>query len=125
MRISAGTYRLVAPFIKDKALHVDSEALELNSANVQKVAQTVRESRKPLMPPAEAAPPEPAAAPIPSERLNMLSRHAREIVTEFQEVPRFRREADASLVFESQLGGTLVKLHADPEFVGLEMGEVL
>ena len=124
VRISAGTYRLVAPFINDKMLQVEGEALELSSANVQKVAQSVRESQKALMPPAEAAPPEPAAAPIPAERLNMLSRHAREIVTEFQEVSRFRREADPSLAFESQLRGTLIGLCCELQRVGLEIGVV-
>jgi hypothetical protein len=68
VRISAGTYRLVAPFIKDQALHFQEEALELNSANVQKVAKSVRESRRALPPPAgpaaAAAPEAPAAVPI-------------------------------------------------------------
>ncbi len=120
VRISAGTYRLVAPFIKEKALRVDGETLELNSANVQKVAQSVRDSRKALLPPAEAEP-----APPPADRLSALSRHARELVAEFREVNKLRRETGASIVFESQLRGTLARLHSDLKYVGLEMGEVL
>jgi hypothetical protein len=124
VRISAGTYRLVAPFIKDKALHVEGETLELNSANVQKVAQSVRESRKALMPPAQPAPPEAAAAPAPSERLAVLSRHAMEIVAEFREVAEVRQEAEHRLAFESQLRGVLICLSTDLKRVGLELGVV-
>ena len=125
VRISAGTYRLVAPFIKDKMLQVEGEVLELNSANVQKVAQSVRDSRKALMPPAEPAPPEPAAAPTPAEGLAALSRHAIDIAAEFREVAKARRHGQVSLIWESQLRATLVSLCCDLERVGLEMGVVL
>jgi hypothetical protein len=117
VRISAGTYRLVAPFIKDKTLHVDGDALELNSANVQKVAQSVRVSRQALMPPA-------APAPLPEERLATLSRHAMEIVAEFREVAKVRPDAKHRLAFESQLRGTLICLCTDLKRVGLEIGVV-
>ena len=120
VRISAGTYRLVAPFLQDKSLHVDGEVLELNSANVQKVAGSVRGSRKALMPPATPAPP----APLASDRLAALGRHAMEIVTEFRETAKAGREAKASLGFESQLRGTLVSLCCDLKRVGLEIGVV-
>ena len=46
VRISGDTYRLVAPFIQEKALRVEGEVLELNSANVQEVARRVRDSRR-------------------------------------------------------------------------------
>jgi hypothetical protein len=124
-RISAETYRVVAPFISDQALHLEGEVLELNSANVQKVAQSVRDSRKALMPPAEPAPPEPAAAPTPAEGLAALSRHAIDIAAEFREVAKARRHGQVSLIWESQLRGTLVSLCCDLERVGLEMGVVL
>ncbi len=128
VRISASTYRLVAPFIKDKALHVDGETLELNSANVQKVAQSVRDSRKALMPPAEAAgtaPPEPAPAPAPAEHLSTLNHHVTEILAEFRAVNRLRREAEVPLVWESQLQAALLRLHCELRRVGFEMGVVL
>ena len=123
VRISAGTYRLVAPYIKDKALHVEGEALELNSANVQKVAQSVRESRKALMPPAEPEPPA-APAPLPEERLATLSRHAAEIVPEFREVAKVRRDAKQRPLFESQLRGVLIGLCAELRRAGMEIGVV-
>jgi hypothetical protein len=129
VRISAGAYRLVAPFIKDKALQVDGEVLELNSANVQKVAQSVRDSQKALMPPAEAEAavlaPAPAPAPGPLERLAVLGRHATDVLAEFREVSRFRRAPDVSPIWESQLRATLARVHAELERVGLEMGLVL
>ena len=61
VRISGDTYRLVAPFIQEKALRVEGEVLELNSANVQEVARRVRESRRAL-----PAPAQPAPAPAPA-----------------------------------------------------------
>ena len=75
------------------------------------------------MPPAEPVAPEPA--PVPAEHLNTSSRHAGELVAEIREVSRLRREADTSLVFESQLRATPTKLHADLEYGGLEMGAAL
>jgi hypothetical protein len=124
VRISADTYRLVAPFIQDKALYVEGEMLELNSANVQKVAQSVRGSRKALMPPAEPAPPEPAATPAPSDRLAALDRSVTEIVAEFREAAKARREVKPSLLYESELRGTLSRLRAELKLVGLEIGVV-
>jgi succinate dehydrogenase flavin-adding protein (antitoxin of CptAB toxin-antitoxin module) len=122
VRISPDTYRLVAPCIKDKALQVGGEALELNSANVQKVAQSMRESRKALMPPAEPAPPEPAVTAPPEERLATLIRHAAETVSQFREVAKVRRDAKQRLVFESRLRGVLIVLCAELKGVGLEIG---
>ena len=69
VHISADTYRLVAPFIQDKALRVEDEVLELNSANVQKVARSVRGLQRALPPPAEPeAEPEPGPRPRPRRK---------------------------------------------------------
>jgi hypothetical protein len=125
VRISADTYRLVAPFIKEKTLRVEGGALELNSANVQKVAQSVRDSRKALMPPAQPAPPEPAAAPGAPERLAKLGRHAMDIVDEFREVAKLRREAQVSLAWESELRATLICLSTKLTRFGHEIGVVI
>jgi len=124
VRISAGTYRLVAPFIKDKALELDGGKLELNSANVQKVAESVRGSRKALMPPVPAPPVPPVPAPAPSERLAALSRHVTQIVCEFREAAKLRREVECPILFESELRGTLSRLCSEMKRVGLEIGVV-
>jgi len=130
VRISPGTYRLVAPFIKDKALELNGETLELNSANVQKTAQRVRDSQKALMPPAASAP-APVAAPVAapaepaaSDRLAAVGRHATGIVAEFRATAKAGRGAQAGPVFESQLRGTLIGLCAELQRFGLEIGVV-
>jgi len=114
VRISAGTYRLVAPLIRDKALRVEGEVLELNSANVQRVAKSLRESRRALPAPApepepvpEPEPEAPAEVPILSDRLNALHRRAVGVIAEFREIARDSREAEPSLIFHSMLRGTL------------------
>jgi hypothetical protein len=132
VHISADTYRLVAPFIQDKALRVEDEVLELNSANVQKVARSVRGSQRALPPPAgpEAAPepapaPEaPAAAPALSDRIDALHRHAMGIAAEFREVAKDCREAEDRTALESMFRSTLVLACCELTRVGLENGVV-
>jgi hypothetical protein len=124
VRISAGTYRLVAPFIKEQTLHFRDEVMELNSANVQKVAKAVRESRRALPPPAGPAPapaPEaPAAVPILADRLDAATRRAAGVIAELREVARDARETEPSLEFQSMFLGTLVHLCSELKRVGLE-----
>jgi len=123
VRISAATYRLVAPFIKDKALHFQDDVLELNSANVQRVAGCVRESRRELpAPPAAPAPaPEaPAAVPILSDRLDAVTRRATGVVAEFREIARDAQEAEPSLAFQSMFLGSLAYLCTELRRVGLD-----
>ena len=45
-RISPETYRAIAPAVKDGALHVDGEAIELNAENSRKVAAAVSRLRR-------------------------------------------------------------------------------
>jgi hypothetical protein len=117
-------YRLVAPFIVEKALHIEGEVLELNSANVQKVARSVRESRRALMPPAEAAPEEPAAVPMLSDRLAALDRRVTEIVAEFREVAKDAREAENPPALRSLFSATVIRLGCELKQVSLENGVV-
>jgi hypothetical protein len=116
VRISPDTYRLVAPFIQDKALCVGGEVLELNSANVQKVARTVRESQRAL----------PAAAEDPSLscRLSALHRHAMGVAAEFREVARECRKSEDALMFQSMFRSTLVLACCELQRVGFENGVV-
>ena len=140
VHIPADTYRLVAPFIADKALRVEGETLELNSANVQKVARGVRESQRALPPPAgaeaavpEAAPvpapapeppaePAPAAAPTLSDRLSALDRSITGVIAEFREIARDSRASETSLLFQSKFRGTLIRISCELQRVGYENG---
>ncbi len=130
VHISADTYRLVAPFIQDKALRVEDEVLELNSANVQKVARSVRGSQRALPPPAEPeaapapAPEAPTAAPALSGRIDALHRHAMGVAAEFREVAKDCREAEDRTAFESMFRSTLVLACCELTRVGLENGVV-
>jgi len=45
-RISAETYRAIAPAVKDGALHVDGEAIELNAENSRRVSAAVARLRR-------------------------------------------------------------------------------
>ncbi len=120
VRISPDTYRLVAPFIQDKTLRLEGETLELNSANVHRVARGVRESRRAL--PAPAAEPEPEPAPALSCRLSALHRHAVEVAAEFREVARECRKAEDAAMFQSMFRSTLVLACCELQRVGFENG---
>src|SRR5438874_1687410 len=45
-RISPETYRAIAPAVKDGALHVDGEAIELNAESSRRVADAVSRFRR-------------------------------------------------------------------------------
>jgi hypothetical protein len=112
VRISADTYRLVAPLIQDKALHVDGEVLELNSANVQTVAKSVRAKRG-LLPP--------AAAPDLAALMDALDRSAVHLVSQFREVAQAVRDSKSGPLCDSKLYQSVVLLHADLDGLLLEM----
>ncbi len=122
VRISADQYRLVAPFIVDRALHIEGEVLDLNSANVQKVARTVRESQLALLPPAEV----PAEVPHVSvaDRLAALDLRVKETVAEFREAARSVRGAGRPVLSESMFRGAFIRLSSEMKRVGLENGIV-
>ena len=123
-RISPDTYRLVAPFIQDKTLRVEGQALELNSANVQKVARTVRGSQRALPPPAAPAPEASAAAPTLSDRLDALHRHAMGVAAEFRKVAEDCHEAEHREAYQSMFRSTLILVCAELRRVSLEKGVV-
>jgi hypothetical protein len=127
VRISPDTYRLVAPFIQDKALRVEGETLELNSANVQKVARNVRESQRALPPPAETAPAETAPADehqILSDRLDALHRNAKAVIAGYREFAKDCRKAENPILIEGMLCGSLIVVGLDMKRLSLENGVV-
>ena len=128
VRISGDTYRLVAPFIQEKALRVEGEVLELNSANVQEVARRVRESRRALPAPAQPAPAPapalPAAPPNFSNRLDALYLRAKAMVAEFREMGTASQKTECPIISQSMFGATLDGLRRDLQRVSNENGMV-
>lgn len=86
-RISADTYRALEPSIKDGALHLKGEAIQLEPRNAQKVAQAVAELRAAL--PAAATPAVKQTRSLETtERLADIDLRCERIVTELQEISR-------------------------------------
>ena len=76
-RISPATYRLVAPSIRDQALHHNGDAIALIPENAAQLAAAVAEIRKAVKTP--EAPP-----PPPEDPLARLERRCTELVKELE-----------------------------------------
>ena len=118
VKIPPATYRMIAPFIHDKALHYQAEVLELNAANVQKVADSVRASRA-LPAPAEQEAAETAAVGV--DKLANLDRSSRDIVAQFRNAARETREKPMA---HSQYRAVLERMTAELQRLSLENGLV-
>ncbi len=96
-RISAETYRAIAPSVQDNALHVNGEAIELKPENARKVAAAVAELRRAL----------PAGAPQQPvemhQRLAQLDRKCTAMLAEFEEISRKERRGENWLQFTATL----------------------
>jgi hypothetical protein len=108
-RISAETYRAVAPAVKDGALHVDGEAIELNPQNSHKVAAAVAQLRRAI--PGRTA----SHKTNPIEDLHRLSTA---ILQEFQKAARRERDGENW----PQFAATLERLRADLASIAAESG---
>jgi len=106
IRIRPEKYRLVAPYIKDNALHFNDEVLELNSANIHNVAQSIHESQQALLPTGDPAPAEDnSSSAILSERLSELDQRVSEIIGHFREVGDDVRHSPAlQSMFQAAIG---------------------
>jgi hypothetical protein len=82
-RISPETYRAIAPAVKDGALHVDGEAIELNAENSRKVAAAVSRLRRAI--------PGRTASRNPIEDLR---RRSIALVQEFEQIVRKERDGE-------------------------------
>jgi len=82
-RISPETYRAIAPAVKDGALHVEGEAIELNAENSRKVAAAVSRLRRAI--------PGRTASRNPIEDLH---RRSIALVQEFEEIVRKERDGE-------------------------------
>jgi hypothetical protein len=96
-RVSAETYRAIAPSIEDGVLHSDGDAIELTVENSRKVAATVAEFRRTL----------PGKKPAPQlpmhERLAELEKRCSAMIAEFEEVSEKERRGENWLLFTATL----------------------
>lgn len=96
-RISAETYRAIAPSIKDGALYFNGESIELNAENSREVAAAVAELRR-------ALPARKAARPIEMpERIEELDKRCTALLNEFRDISRMERNGENWLTFMSVL----------------------
>ena len=121
-RISADTYRAIAPSIQDGALHLKGEAIQLEPRNAQKVAQAVAELRGTLPPAGPAAAPpatkQTRALETP-ERLADIDKRCERIVSELREISREEFGKNSQL-FASTLNRVcraLIRIKMDNGFV--------
>jgi hypothetical protein len=121
-RISADTYRAIAPAIQDGALHLKGEAIQLEPRNAQKVAQAVAELRGTLPPAGPAAAP-PATKQTrtleATERLADIDERCQAIVSELREISR-EESGKHSQLFASTLDRAcraLIRLKIDNGFL--------
>jgi hypothetical protein len=56
VRISPAAFRAIAPYIKDGALHLNGQTIELSTENAKQVAAAVSEFRRALPAPAKKTP---------------------------------------------------------------------
>ncbi len=79
-RISPQTYEIVAPAVKDGALHFEGEAIQLDSENARKVAAAVAQLRR------QAAAKPPAIRSSSADRLADIDRRFSALMKEIQEI---------------------------------------
>jgi len=108
-RISPETYRAIAPAVKDGALHVDGEAIELNAENSRRVADAVSRFRRAI--------PGRTASRNPIEDLR---RRSMALVQEFEEIVRKERDGENW----PQLTATLQLLRSQLTRIAAENGVV-
>jgi hypothetical protein len=92
-RISAKTYRALAPSIHNGAVHCNGQAIELSVENSRRVAAVVAELRRSL--PA-AKPPRPIEMP---QRLSQLDKRCARIVADFEDISKREQHGDYWLRF--------------------------
>jgi hypothetical protein len=112
-RVSAETYRAIAPSMKDGRLVHNGESIELHPDNSRKIAAAVAEMRREL-----AAAKDSEQKPEIGERLEVLDKHCTTIIHEFREIARDQpREVD-----KIGLTAVLYRLHDALAQLALENG---
>jgi hypothetical protein len=82
-RISPETYRAIAPAVKDGALHVDGEAIELNAENSRRVAAVVSRLRRAI-----------PGRTVSQNPIEDLRRRSIALVQEFEAIARKERDGE-------------------------------
>ncbi len=114
-RISPETYRAIEPSVRDGAIHVDGEAIELIPENAHRVAAAVAGLRGSIKPK------KPAPRQLEMhERLADLDTHCAAIAAEFEEIARKERRGENWLLF----AGILSRHHQKIARIALEHGLV-
>ena len=85
-RISADTYRAIAPSVKEGHLLHNGESIELNAENSRKVAAAVAEMRRELAVAQKSAPPFEAGG-----RLEALDKLCDSVISEFRHIAKEKR----------------------------------
>jgi hypothetical protein len=107
-RITPAQYRAIAPAIRDRKLHVGSEAIALLPENSDRIAAALAELRRPA----------PAAEESIEERMTAVDRRLDRAIAEFAEFSR----SPMSLAEQSQTGGVLSKAITALQRLGAERG---
>lgn len=89
-RISPETYRAIAPAVREDALHLNGEVIELSAENSRKVAEAVAELRRVKKPARQLA---------MHQRLAQLDKRCTEIAAEMREIARKERCGENWLLF--------------------------
>jgi hypothetical protein len=95
-RVSAETYRALAPNIEDGKLLLDGEAIEMNEENALKVSAAVAALRRAL--PKKAKQPKP-----PRERLAALDKRCTAVIDEFRQLAGIESAGADRLLFQATL----------------------
>jgi len=93
-RVSAETYRAIAPCVKDGALHIGSEVIELKAENSRRVTTAVAQLRRELPAKAASQPPHERSA---AERIDDLRGRILALAQELQAIAQTERESDNRL----------------------------
>jgi hypothetical protein len=105
-RVSAETYRTLAPSLQDGALHANGETIELCAENARQVAAVVAELRR-SAPKRVANPPKPAQPmdlpKSPMERLDDLDQRCSAIIADFEELATTEKDGQNWPIFAATL----------------------
>jgi hypothetical protein len=93
-RISPDTYRAIAPSVREGALHLNGEVIELSAENSRQVAEAVARLRRGKKPARQIA---------THVRLGELDEQCMALVAEFREISRKERCGENWLLFTATL----------------------